>query len=364
MIRIAMIFAFALGMGVAQQQDQMLQPHQLKIVKDGITKAGWLFADGKYRASAVELRRSQRQFEKMMRAEGAYVDQDVKKQYARLQKAHKLLTDKGMRLVTLKPLQTSGTSNQPNTGGTNRTDNPFANPRSQTASPFGSSSKDKKTDSASPFGSGSKAGGGKRSGSPFGSPSKPKSDQRSGSPFGSPSKPNSDQRSGSPFGSTNKPPADNPSDSVNPFGSLNKPDSSSKSGSPFGSTAKPKSPPKDSGDSNPFSKPANKISFTKDIAPILVSRCGTCHVRGSRGDFSAATYKSLVGDDSIVSPGKPKDSSLIQMIEDGNMPPKGSVPAADLKKLRQWITQGAEFDGDDDETNITTFAPNSGHGGR
>src|SRR5204863_7657781 len=36
------------------------------------------------------------------------------------------------------------------------------------------------------------------------------------------------------------------------------------------------------------------VSFVKDIAPILNARCGGCHVRNARGQFSMATYESLM----------------------------------------------------------------------
>src|SRR5687768_10792030 len=39
---------------------------------------------------------------------------------------------------------------------------------------------------------------------------------------------------------------------------------------------------------------AGTVSFAKDVAAIIVSRCGGCHVRNMRGNLSMASYESLM----------------------------------------------------------------------
>lgn len=85
------------------------------------------------------------------------------------------------------------------------------------------------------------------------------------------------------------------------------------------------------------------VSFKSVVAPLIVAKCGRCHVRGNRGQFSAATYASLM-DSGHVDPGKPGVSRLIEVIEDGDMPPGGSLLDEELANLKLWIKQGAKTD--------------------
>ena len=100
-----------------------------------------------------------------------------------------------------------------------------------------------------------------------------------------------------------------------------------------------------------------KVSFQNNVAPILVAHCGRCHVRGRRGQFSAATFTSLMNS-GHVDPGKPKVSRLIEVIEDGDMPPGGSLLPKELEVLKQWIAQGAKTDADQN-ANLATLAQNA-----
>jgi mono/diheme cytochrome c family protein len=97
------------------------------------------------------------------------------------------------------------------------------------------------------------------------------------------------------------------------------------------------------------------VSFKTDIAPILNSKCGNCHVRRSRGEFSLASFAVLAAGDSIVA-GKPANSRLIEVIESGEMPQGGgTVSPAELDKLKAWVSTGAKFDGDDPAANLATY---------
>lgn len=85
------------------------------------------------------------------------------------------------------------------------------------------------------------------------------------------------------------------------------------------------------------------VSFKTDVVPIITARCGRCHVQGNRGRFSAATFDSLMNS-GHVDPGMPDVSRFIEVIEDGDMPPGGSLTDEEVNTLKQWIQQGAKAD--------------------
>ena len=97
-----------------------------------------------------------------------------------------------------------------------------------------------------------------------------------------------------------------------------------------------------------------QISFTNDVAPIINAKCGTCHVRASRGRYNIKSYKALIDSDSVDAK-NPDDSLFIEVIESGEMP-KGGLKVSDkeLETLREWISQGAKFDGDRESAAINT----------
>jgi mono/diheme cytochrome c family protein len=107
---------------------------------------------------------------------------------------------------------------------------------------------------------------------------------------------------------------------------------------------------------------AGTVSFTKDVAPIIVSRCGNCHVRNARGDLSMATYESLIKGSKagkVVFPGDAAGSVVIEKIEGKEMPPNGAgIPDAETATLKKWIAEGAKFDGANAAANLTTLVTN------
>lgn len=103
--------------------------------------------------------------------------------------------------------------------------------------------------------------------------------------------------------------------------------------------------------------------FTKSVAPILIAKCGRCHVSDNKGDFSAASYAALmrgVPDAGIViRPGDAQGSRLIEVIESGDMPRGGLVvTAAERKTLEAWIDAGAKYDGPDPTMGLARLDPN------
>ncbi len=107
-------------------------------------------------------------------------------------------------------------------------------------------------------------------------------------------------------------------------------------------------------------KTADGISFVKQIAPILNSKCGRCHVRGTSGGFSLANYEVLMKGPragKVIFEGKPDDSRIIEVIEEGDMPRGGlTVSETELKTLKTWIKEGAKFDGDTPTASLNQLA--------
>lgn len=100
-----------------------------------------------------------------------------------------------------------------------------------------------------------------------------------------------------------------------------------------------------------------KVSFQRDIAPILQSQCLTCHRETkAKGDYRLDSFEYLLragssGEAAIVR-GKPEESFLFELIvtadEDDRMPQKGDpLSENQIDLIRNWILHGAKFDGND-----------------
>lgn len=102
---------------------------------------------------------------------------------------------------------------------------------------------------------------------------------------------------------------------------------------------------------------AGEVSFTKQVVPLLVGKCGGCHVSQSKGGFSALSYEALMkgSKDGVVLTAKASAGSrIVQLIKEGDMPRGGNkVSDEELAMLCQWIDQGAKFDGANPAANIT-----------
>jgi len=114
--------------------------------------------------------------------------------------------------------------------------------------------------------------------------------------------------------------------------------------------------------------PSAEISFTKTVAPILVDRCGRCHVAQSKGKFSMATYAALMTgapEGVVIFAGDTVGSRLVETIESGDMPRGGGkVTSDEFATLKKWIQTGATFDGEDidapiDGRSMPTPAPDN-----
>ena len=113
----------------------------------------------------------------------------------------------------------------------------------------------------------------------------------------------------------------------------------------------------------PPAPPGGGVSFVKQIAPLLVTKCGRCHVDNARGEFSMVNFAALMKGSSagvVVFPGDASGSRIVEMIESGDMPRGvGKLTPAEFKTLKDWITQGAKYDSEDPQVGLKTLAPDA-----
>ena len=81
------------------------------------------------------------------------------------------------------------------------------------------------------------------------------------------------------------------------------------------------------------------VGFVKDVSPIIVAKCGRCHVDRASGRVSLRSYTEIMAaqDGLTIFPGKSAESQMIDVIESGEMP-KGGLKVTDeematLKKM-------------------------------
>ncbi|MDB6025809.1 MAG: hypothetical protein JWM68_2032 [Verrucomicrobiales bacterium] len=105
----------------------------------------------------------------------------------------------------------------------------------------------------------------------------------------------------------------------------------------------------------PIIKPeAAKVSYARDIKPILVNNCIECHSpEDKKSGFDTTTVEALKQKGKKagpgVVPGKPDESAVVQYIRglaDGPQMPKGSdaLSENELHLIRLWISAGAKDD--------------------
>lgn len=103
-------------------------------------------------------------------------------------------------------------------------------------------------------------------------------------------------------------------------------------------------------------------SFVRQIGPLLVQHCGRCHINRTQGNFSMANFAMLAQgppEGTVIFPGDPVGSRLIETIETGDMPRGGTVPAAHLQLLKDWVSAGAKYDGNSPLIPLVSMAANA-----
>jgi DNA-binding beta-propeller fold protein YncE len=118
-------------------------------------------------------------------------------------------------------------------------------------------------------------------------------------------------------------------------------------------------------------KPPALLSFSKDIAPILLKNCVACHgPTDPKGEYQLHTFANAMkpGESSLaaVTPGKLDDSELFRLISTADpgerMPKDGDpLPADQLAKIKLWIQQGAKYDGPDPSALLASIVPKKIH---
>jgi mono/diheme cytochrome c family protein len=112
---------------------------------------------------------------------------------------------------------------------------------------------------------------------------------------------------------------------------------------------------------------AAEVSFSKQIAPILIDQCVECHRAGkAKGGYRLDTVELMLktGDSEsapIVS-GKPDESELFRLIVahdgDDRMPKKAdALPEKQISLIREWIAVGAKLDVADKKAALTAIVP-------
>ena len=109
---------------------------------------------------------------------------------------------------------------------------------------------------------------------------------------------------------------------------------------------------------HPFRTVAQEIRFARDILPILSDRCFACHgpdAQAREADLRLDLRQGLFrrdGDTVIVKPGSAEESELMRRIlsddPDERMPPEATkkpLTSEQVARLRQWIEQGAPWEG-------------------
>jgi hypothetical protein len=106
------------------------------------------------------------------------------------------------------------------------------------------------------------------------------------------------------------------------------------------------------------------VSFSREVAPLLLERCFPCHgpVRPG-GGYQVTTYHSLLEE---IEPGTPEKSKLFRLVDAESRSrrmPKDKEPLTEVEKasVRRWIEEGARFDGEDPGAPLLRVVPPRDH---
>jgi WD40 repeat protein len=113
---------------------------------------------------------------------------------------------------------------------------------------------------------------------------------------------------------------------------------------------KPPAPPTDAS-----KRAVVKVSFMRDVAPILVENCIACHnPRKSESKYVMTTFAQFAkggqqGEGITLEPGKPDESNLIELIRPGGQPrmpyKQEPLPPDKIATIERWVAEGAKYDG-------------------
>lgn len=108
-------------------------------------------------------------------------------------------------------------------------------------------------------------------------------------------------------------------------------------------------------------KPAEPVSFLRDVAPIFSRNCVACHnPQKAEGKYAMTTFASLaeggeIGD--ALEPGKPDESYLFELLGPDGEPrmPYELDPLSDddIALVERWIAEGGKYDGESPDEDWT-----------
>ncbi|MBI3837650.1 MAG: hypothetical protein HY288_06925 [Planctomycetia bacterium] len=109
------------------------------------------------------------------------------------------------------------------------------------------------------------------------------------------------------------------------------------------------------------------VSFSKDIAPILLKKCQACHGPPEpKGGYQVINYQAVLkpgeSESASITPGKPVESQLFELVSstdaDSRMPKEGDpLSAEQIALVKRWITEGAKYDGSDPNASLSSIVP-------
>ncbi len=109
------------------------------------------------------------------------------------------------------------------------------------------------------------------------------------------------------------------------------------------------------------------VSFSKEIAPILVKNCQACHgAPEPKGGYQVANYNLVLkpgeSESASIEPGKPEESQVVDLISstdaDSRMPKEADpLSAEQIALVRRWIAEGAKYDGADPNAPLASIIP-------
>lgn len=113
------------------------------------------------------------------------------------------------------------------------------------------------------------------------------------------------------------------------------------------------------------------VSFSKDIAPILIKSCQACHgTADPKGGYQVVNFTAVMKEgDSAAAPATPMkldDSEIFRLVssedKDERMPKDGDpLPPEQVALIKRWIEEGAKFDGPDPNAALASLVPKAPH---
>lgn len=108
---------------------------------------------------------------------------------------------------------------------------------------------------------------------------------------------------------------------------------------------------------------ADEVSFAKDVAPILVAKCVSCHDEDAAGGLRLDTFAGMEKggkNGPLAIAGRPQNSQIVFRVMTPNpqlrMPKNAAaLTPEEIQKIGAWVAAGVKFDGDDKATDLAAL---------